>query len=265
MQNSEKKFDPYDILDNKKVAEDYFLMRLKAPWLSRYAKPGQFITIKVQEEVTDPLLKIPLAVHRFYQDGIGLLYRVVGKATSLLSHRRQGEKITVLGPLGNSFEWQPLLRTENPEVLLVAGGCGIAPLYALAQILRNENIKMRLFVGADTESHLVCLDDFEKLGASLHIATDDGTKGKSGHITEVLNDYLVQQASKVFIYASGPQPMLMSTVKIAQQFKCPTQLSLEAYMACGMGACLGCTIETKKGYQLCCQDGPVFDAELFEV
>jgi len=252
------------IISNRNIAPDHYEMAIEAPYLGRNSCPGQFVSVRAQEGVTDPLLRIPLGVHAIKKNGIHLLYKVVGPGTELLRARRKGETIDVLGPLGNGFDLAPLLREKDSRAILVAGGHGVAPLYALAEAIIKQKRQVDVFIGACTKKHVVGADKFKKLGAKVHIATEDGTRCHKGYVTEILKKHLDRvkgQGARVKVYACGPRPMAGALAKVTDQFGIVAQVSLDAYMACGIGACLGCPIETVDGYKLVCKDGPVFDAE----
>jgi dihydroorotate dehydrogenase electron transfer subunit len=260
MQNIKKLID-CEIIANFQVAVGYFSMQIKSPFLAEHAIPGQFVNIKVQKDTTDPLLRIPLAVHSINTDGISLLYKIRGKATKILSTKKPAETINILGPLGNGFTIYP-----NKKAILVAGGYAVSPLFALAQKLNNPIV----LIGACNKEHILCQEKFIQLGAEVHIATEDGSLGHKGYVTELLDPRLRENDSNlgnddIIIYASGPLPMLQAVAKIAKAKKIPAQISMEAYMACGIGACKGCAIQTTEGYKLCCQDGPVFDVHYFVI
>ena len=216
------------------------------------AIPGQFVMVQIMSETTDPLLRIPLGIHAINNNGISLLYRVVGQGTKLLSKKQTGETINILGPLGNGFN-----ITKHKNNILVAGGCGIAPLYALAQKLQEHHVE--LFIGAATKDQIY-INEFKALDIPVHIATEDGSAGFHGLITDLAKQHL---DDNVMVYASGPNPMLQALANITNSLNIPAQLSLEAYMSCGIGMCRGCAITTKSGYKMCCQDGPVFNANIF--
>ena len=150
------------------------------------------------------------------------------------------------------------------EKILVGGGVGLAPLYYLAKQLVG-NSRVRLFIGGRTKEDILCVTEFERLGVETYVATDDGTLGASGLVTEVMERHLAEVHSSMNIFACGPMPMLRAVADIARRRLIPCQVSLEAYMACGMGACLGCVVkgreheEHQPDYRCVCKDGPVFD------
>lgn len=247
------------VLSNKKICEDHFIMELDAPALGKNALPGQFVNVKT-DNAAEQLLRIPLGIHCINKRGVSLLYKTVGKGTKELSKKKEKESINILGPLGNGFE----INKKEKNSVLVSGGHGIAPLYALCEELKKKKGKIELFVGATTKDQLVCLDKFRKLGVNLHIATDDGSKGHKGYVTELLESYLKRGSGpgvRGSIYACGPKPMLKEVSRVSKKNKIPAQISVDEYMACGIGVCLGCAINTIDGYKLVCKDGPVFDAQ----
>jgi dihydroorotate dehydrogenase electron transfer subunit len=239
------------IIANDLVAKNHFRMRIQCPEISASFVAGQFVMIKARAQTYDPLIKIPLGIHQKHDDGISVLYRVVGSGTEILSKLRAGDEVEILGPLGNGFS-----VTEHKNNLLVAGGFGAAPLYALAESLHQQQKNIAVFLGAQNKDLIICTDDFKKLGATIYIATEDGTCGEKCLVTDLLAEHLVKDT---MLYACGPNAMLKQIVRIVREQKIPAQLSMEAYMACGIGACRGCAIQTNEGYKMCCQDGPVFE------
>jgi dihydroorotate dehydrogenase electron transfer subunit len=191
-----------------------------------------------------------------------MLYRVVGKGTAMLSALRENQAIDILGPLGKGFD----LRDGDEEKLLVGGGVGLAPLHRLAAELAARGAAARLFAGGRTRGDLPCLADFERLGVKCHCATEDGSLGTQGFVTAVLNPYLDALAGRAALYACGPDGMLRAVAKIARERRLPCQVSLEGYMACGVGACLGCVTPGKAhspqtpDYRCVCAEGPVFES-----
>jgi len=258
------------IVSNRRIAPDHFVMEVKSVWLSRNSSPGQFVAVRARENATDPLLRIPLGVHAIRKKGIRLLYKVVGSGTKLLMSKRKGERINILGPLGNGFDLTPVFREKDSRAVIVAGGHGIAPLYELARVVTRGKKKVDFFIGAGTKKHVVCSKELRKLGAKVHVATEDGSMGHKGYVTDLLKKHLKQvkrygtrvqgYRSRATIYACGPRPMLAALAKNAKRSGVPAQVSLDAYMACGIGACLGCVVRTVDGYRRVCKDGPVFDA-----
>jgi dihydroorotate dehydrogenase electron transfer subunit len=271
------------ITSNMEVMPAIHLMWVEAPDIAVAAQPGQFITVRCG----DFTLRRPLSIHqsRFDRDSgegeIALLFKVTGKGTLWLSQRQTGERIDILGPLGKGFSIEPGTR----NLLLVAGGIGIAPLVFLMRHASSRH-KITLIHGASTIAHLYAFSSAGKKrsklsplpnGVQFIPVTEDGSKGKKGMATDILPDFL-DRADQV--YACGPLDMYKamalplnssplkgedegegekrSNLKLA---KC--QISLEVRMGCGFGACYGCTISTKKGLKQVCRDGPVF--ELYDI
>ncbi|MFH1877781.1 MAG: dihydroorotate dehydrogenase electron transfer subunit [Candidatus Omnitrophota bacterium] len=251
------------IISNRRVAPDHFLVELDAPYLARHAEPGQFVNVKVRSGEGGPLLRLPLGIHNIKKNRVSFLYKTVGTKTKLLSAKAKGETLDVLGPLGNSFDTSRAKSGAGRKALLVAGGHGVAPLFALARKLRLEKKEVELFLGACDARHLLCVKEFKQLGIKARVATECGRAGARGYVTRVLSEYLAGNAEKAenfMIYACGPKPMLAAVSAEAEKYGLSAEVSLDAYMACGIGVCLGCAVRTVHGYKLVCKDGPVFDA-----
>ena len=248
------------ILANAAVGPDTWRMDIRAPKLTAAAQPGQFVMVAVGHESTDPLLRRPLSIHQAADGVLTLLYRLVGKGTRLMSFMREGEVVSLLGPLGNGFK----IRSAAHHCL-VGGGVGVAPLLFLSKEIqaRLPGEKLSILLGGRNRDELLALADFRTI-APVHVATDDGSQGLHGFVTELLAREVKGQAS---IYTCGPTPMMQGVACLARAQKWPCQVSLESMMACGMGACLGCTVqrsgfaETEKKYVHVCKDGPVFEAD----
>lgn len=252
------------ILENKKIAQDIYKMRIEAPYFANSARPGQFFEVKCSEGVL-PLLRRPLGLHRNTKDGVELLYEVIGRGTELLSGKRPGEAVDIIGPLGSGFKIRGMKEYVR-EAILVAGGIGAAPLVALAENLSHKGIKIHVLIGAKTKKHILCKSDFKRLGAKVYLATEDGSEGRRGLATDLLKDLLLitYNLKLTTIYSCGPNTMLKAVAEIARAKNIHCQVSLEERMACGVGVCLGCPVKVKnKGieYKMVCKDGPVFNAE----
>ena len=248
------------VLENKKVAPEHYRISLAAPKISSVALPGQFVMVKIGDG-SDPLLRRPLSFNRIDQTKgtIDILFKVVGKATRLLSELEPGEDLDIIGPLGNGFD----LNIAKELAIVVGGGAGVAPLLSLAKELKNKAKAVYALIGANNINSVVCEEDFKALGIETTVSTDDGTYGIKGLISDVLLNVIGSKLSPVnsCIYACGPRPMVKALESISLQYKIPCQVSLEEWMACGIGACNGCIVKTKQGYKKVCSDGPVFNAE----
>ena len=254
------------ILHQEQSAPQIFRLRLSSPRIAREAQPGQFLHLRIREG-TDPLLRRPFSIHRVDRERgeVQVLYQVVGRGTRLLSRRPTGECLDVLGPLGHGFE----VCEEGGGVLLVAGGIGMAPLIFLWEDLFRGRAVTAL-IGARSRDGILCHDLLRSGGATVHIATDDGSFGHRGLVTDLLNAQLEagrEASASPVVYACGPVAMLASVAALCRAYGVPCQVSLESRMACGVGACLGCVLKVRSsvppGYatKRVCKEGPVFDAE----
>jgi dihydroorotate dehydrogenase electron transfer subunit len=249
-----------EIISNKEVFPGYYLLEVKNKKLGTSSFPGQFVNVLVSEDTLDPFLRIPLGVHRIRKQGIAFFYKVVGKATRVLSSREKGEKIDLIGPLGNGFFLDKRRSQEEETALIVSGGHGIAPLYALSEELLARGKKVLIFIGASSKNDVTFSSELKKIGCKVSLATDDGTAGKKGYVTCFVKEYLNKMPAlkNIGIYACGPRPMLAELSRIIARKGLRAEVSLDPYMACGTGLCRGCAVETTGGYKLACKDGPVF-------
>ncbi len=238
------------------VANKIFLMELESKYLASEARPGQFVKIRC-DQTLDPLLPRPFSIYDAENGRIKILYQVVGQGTRLLSQKKPGDEVSILGPLGNGFS----IDGKKTNAMLIAGGIGAAPLYFLARKLVEENKDVKLYFGAKNKENLSTIDQFKKLGIGIHIATEDGSYGVKGFVTCLLNNkFLVGAQNFVpLLYVCGPWPMMKEIAKFCQKNNLTGQASLEKEMACGVGACLGCVVKIKGEYKRVCNDGPVFN------
>ena len=261
------KADSAEVIYNRELSPGHF--RLALFWKTPPILPGQFVMLKVTEGL-DPLLRRPFCIYNvigaakrppFRGDGIEILYRVAGKGTTMLSGKRPGEKVGVMGPLGNGY---PIKKASaRGGVILAAGGMGIASLYLLAKSLARPTV---LF-GARTRADLAAAKDFRGLECALKVATDDGSLGRKALVTELLKEEILPAS---VVYACGPPKMLKYSAVIAERAGALCYVSLERSMACGIGVCLGCAVKTGhaagggKTYSMVCSDGPVFESSLID-
>lgn len=263
------------IISNKREGDNYFEIALESPEIADICLPGQFIEVKVSSSL-DPLLRRPFSIHRIgirqkagfqKQRSIVILYEVVGKGTEILSQNKPGEYLDIIGPLGHGFVYQsPIANHQLP--ILVAGGMGVAPLLFLAETIKSSQFPSSpvpqtvVLIGAKTKAGVLCEQEFRRLGCDVQIATDDGSQGFKGKVTDLLDNLLSTIDHRPStIYSCGPKPMLKALTQISKQYNIPAQISLESHMACGIGACLGCVVNTSGGFKRVCKDGPVFNAE----
>ena len=241
------------VISNVELMPGHHLICVEAPDIVATAKAGQFLTIRCGEAL---ILRRPLSIHKLADSKyLYLLFKTVGKGTIWLSERQKGEKLDLIGPLGNGFSIEP----ASKKLLLAAGGIGIAPLVFLAQKALGEGRSVKLLSGARKKDALYP----KKLlpnGIETIITTEDGSDGEKGKVTDILPGY-ADWADQ--IYACGPLAMYKTIADQRQQWqnKKPVQVSLEVRMGCGIGACFSCSIKTKDGMKRVCRDGPVFNLD----
>jgi dihydroorotate dehydrogenase electron transfer subunit len=249
------------VLSVEPVMGDAVLLTVSAPpvVLSRL-QPGQFFNIVTRFPGSfDPLLRRPYSVYRAHRDPSALtfLVRPFGRGSAWLAERLPGERLGMLGPLGNSFT----IPSRAQRLLMIGGGVGVAPLVMLSDEATSKNLDVVFVMGAATEAGLLAASDLAER-VEYGVATDDGSRGHRGLATEVIGDF-VQWADQ--IYACGPEPMYRTLRTVAEPLridrKPSVQISVERGMACGLGACLGCVVETTHGMIASCIQGPVFDLD----
>ncbi len=247
---------------NKMINSDTFLLGFESPGIALESKPGQFVMIRVNNTY-DPLLRRPFSICGVRdKETVLILYRVLGKGTSLLSLKKKGETIAVMGPLGRGF----MLPEKDSTIVLVAGGMGVAPLYFLSGEIDNSSIEF--MSGFRSSKEIVMPEQVNNLSISMSLATNDGTMGHKGFVTDLFEKYLSSHSGSsdsLMVFSCGPAQMLKKTASIAAQYNIRCQVSLETHMACGLGACQGCAVKTLESgahspYRHVCQDGPVFSS-----
>jgi dihydroorotate dehydrogenase electron transfer subunit len=229
------------------------LIWLEAPGIAQTAKPGQFVMVRCGESDEHPLRR-PFSIHQREGDKIALLFNIVGGGTQWLSQCKPGDKLDLLGPLGNCFS----INKGSKKLLMIAGGIGIAPLVFLVTEASKRSCETKLLIGG-REAALLYPPDLLPEGLDIIYATEDATMGLHGMVTTFAPNYF-DWADQIF--ACGPLPMYRNMAENypqLQQSGKSTQISLEVRMGCGLGVCYGCTVKTKNGLQQACQDGPVFE------
>jgi len=243
----------------EQFSEKNFRLTLDSPDIARAAKAGQFVMIRPGFG-KDPLLRRPFSIHQTSKDGfIQIYFKIVGRGTEMLAGIKTGESLSVFGPLGRGFQ----IKKESPSII-VGGGLGMAPMLFLAKSLSEQKIDCKedqIILGGRTKNEVAPLvDDFMEFGLQLHTATDDGSYGHHGLVTDLLNSFELYEDS--IVYTCGPEPMMAGVYGICREAGVSCQVSVESVMACGMGACLGCSRPVKNGtYAHVCLHGPVFEAE----
>ncbi len=229
------------VISNKKLNNTTYEMVLGG--VTEEMEPGQFVEIKVPPK----FLRRPFSIADFEEGRLTVLYKVVGGGTELMTKMKDGEKLDVLTGLGNLFD---MSKTKKP--LLIGGGIGIAPMLGLAKAFSRKGIRPTVILGFRSQSEFCCLAEFESV-ADVIIATDDGSYGIKGNALDALKTL----GDVDYYYACGPMVMLKAIAAYSKR----GELSLEARMGCGFGACMGCSIKTTGGFKRVCKEGPVFSAE----
>ena len=242
------------------VAPGVMKMLVLAPKAVQDLRPGQFFHIKWQES-RDPFLRRPLSAFTAdKQSGtLGLLFRVVGKGTAAMGRLEDGSALSLLGPLGNGWP-----APKHKHAVMVGGGIGVAPLVMAADEYAAAGVQVQFLLGATTASDLLAVSEIIATGAGLEVATDDGTEGHHGFVTDLLPGAIAALPVRdTVVMACGPGPMLRAVQTVCKDAGADCFVSLEQRMGCGVGACLGCVVRTSvpgNMYKKVCADGPVFDA-----
>lgn len=247
------------ILSHELIKGDYRMLVLSAPEMAKDTAPGQFVHIRVPG-LEDTALRRPFSVFDAGDGKVCVLYKAVGRGTRALTQARAGDIVSVMGPLGHGFP----LKCEG-DALLVGGGYGVAPLHFLAKrLLATANPPaIKVFIGGRTKDDLLAVEDFAKLGVETMVATNDGSAGATGLVTDPLDDELIRlrTAGRGFeLFACGPDPMLKAVAMRATGTGSKGWISMDRHMICGVGACYACIQKTVRGNSRCCIEGPVFAA-----
>jgi dihydroorotate dehydrogenase electron transfer subunit len=258
-----------EVVWNRRLSPDYNVLALYAPAIAGSVEPGQFVMIKTSDG-QDPLLRRPFSVFEIMRDdrlsptGFTILCKRIGTGTQQLYSTGAGQRLACLGPLGRPFS----LVGPPVEAWMIAGGVGLAPFATLAERLLEGGCTVSLFYGARRGNELFALDTFERMAVRVIVATEDGSCGARGLITQPLADQLRDRSPRMplMLYACGPEPMLQAVAKVAATHGRPSQLSMERVMGCGMGGCFSCVVRvpTEEGgtrYVRSCIEGPVFRGE----
>lgn len=252
-----------EITDHQEISPGHFRLRARSAKIAGTARAGQFVHIlpRALNFSFDPLLRRAFSITATQADIFDVVYRVEGRGTALLARHLKGDTIDVLGPLGVPFAPPPA------RSILVGGGVGVPPLAMLAaQHSADVTRSMKAVLGARSRDFLVCVDDLERSGVEVSIATDDGSVGVQGRVTELLEPMLAGLApgtERPLVYSCGPLVMLRAVAKLCATYDVPCQVSLEESMPCGVGVCNGCVVpllhaaDDYGAYRRICVDGPV--------
>jgi dihydroorotate dehydrogenase electron transfer subunit len=266
-----------EIVDNVRIAEGTYRLRIACPEIAECVLPGQFLMLRLTG-LQDPLIGRPFALYDTVlsssgeAEGIDIVYLVHGKLTHHLAMCSVGQEVDLWGPLGNGFP-----PATSQHLIMVAGGIGQTPFVALAREALGQRRygsgsrpagscrKVTLCYGARTADLLAGIPDFEAVGVEVRVATEDGSLGQRGLVTDLLSSLLEEQTAGANIVSCGPEPMLKAVSRIALAADVPCLVSLETPMACGIGICFTCVAKVRDAsggwdYKRTCVDGPVFDA-----
>ncbi len=254
------------VVKTEQLGPQIYRLTFSAYDIAKSAKPGQFVMLKASQGL-DPLLRRPFSIHQVTEQGtLQILFKAIGKGTQYLSALKVGDVIDIVGPLGNGFD----INTAGGHCL-VGGGMGIAPMLYLAKeiIKGNKPVDLKIILGAQNKDEIAqLLLNFSELGVEVIHATDDGSSGHHGFVTELMEPILTNNNEKDWnIYCCGPHPMMKQVASICDKNSWNCWVSMETMMACGIGACLGCTIQgintiqkQSQNYMHVCKDGPIFRA-----
>ena len=253
------------ILVNQEIDPGYFLIRVRLEDTVEVL-PGQFAMVK-PHALTDPLLRRAFAVYRASGREVEFVYQVLGRGTVALAETKPGDSVDVLLPLGNTFPLDPVMR-EKKRPIVVIGGVGSASALMLVETLISRGIEVTVLFGGRSSSHLPGWRDFDELACRVVYTTDDGSRGERGFVTSALERELAESPESAVVYHCGPWPMMARVAGIASRSGVSSFASVEAPMACGIGICVACVVETNEGhfrgpfkYQKVCTEGPVFPSE----
>lgn len=251
---------PGTILENTNLKGGYYRIRFFHPDIAAKAVGGQFVHVRLNR-LEAHLLRRPFSIHdtSAADNSVTVVYKVVGEGTKAMSELQPGDFCDLLGPLGVGYTQ----IADDTIPVFVAGGYGSAAMYLTAKNAKQKGI---LMLGARTEADVILNDRYEALGYDSRIATNDGSMGKKGFVTELLGDVLADYAGKKLIFcACGPHPMLIALSKLLQEKKLAGEISLDSWMCCGVGSCFGCVVKVNADneqhwrYARSCKDGPVFN------
>lgn len=252
-----------ELIDNRPLAEGVILQTFHEPAIAAAARPGQFVNVRTTG-LSDPLLRRPFSIASTNPAAgtFEVLIKVIGPGTRLLAEMKPGAPVDMLAPLGKSFDW-----AGAHKIMLVAGGVGVAPMLFLAEMARREQAagapapEIIFCYGARTAAEFVLLDRIEPLVDRLVLSTNDGSRGERGFVTEAAERLFTPGLA---IFTCGPNPMMDDLLRRMRKAGLEGQVSLENTMGCGIGACQGCVVPTRRGYIRICCEGPVLPTTMFD-
>lgn len=247
-----KRIEDLKVIGNKRLNNDFFILELSGDTKIPDFKPGQFAQVRVDGS-PETFLRRPISIHDvdYEKNTFKLLIQIAGKGTKTLSVLENGDILNLVYPLGNSFS----LPVKNEKVLLVGGGCGIAPLLFLGRYLKSNSCVPDILLGFRNSARIIEFEEYLKIGNVL-VTTEDGSMGEKGYVTSH-SVFSTRQYNR--IYCCGPDTMMKAVATYCKNTNIICEVSLENLMACGIGACLCCIVDTVKGNLCTCIDGPVFN------
>lgn len=252
-----------ELIKKEEINNGIFKYTVKAPNIAINAKPGQFLEIKVSD-IQEPFLRRPISIYSVEGENVVFIFQVRGRGTDILSQRKTGEKLDIIGPLG----YGTFKVDDFKSVAIIGGGIGIYPLYELIKRLKNRT-NLNVYLGFRNKELVTCEKEFEEIGlGKLCVTTDDGSYKEKGFAIDFMKKDIEEHMVDM-IYACGPLPMIKAVKSFAEEKNIPCQISLEERMGCGIGACLGCAVKIISGdeprYGHVCKEGPVFNSSDVEI
>ncbi len=247
-----KRIEDFKVLENKRIITDFYVLEIEGADKLPDIKPGQFVQVRVDGS-PDTFLRRPISIHDvdYKRNTIKLLIQVVGKGTETLARLKPGDSLNIIYPLGNSFG-DPV---KGDKIILVGGGCGIAPLLYLGKHLKTLGFSPDILLGFRNKERILEHQEYSAIG-NVFITTEDGSVGEKGYVT---NHSVLSEIKYDRIYCCGPDSMMKAVAAYSKRNGISCEVSLENLMACGIGACLCCIVDTVKGNLCSCIDGPVFN------
>ena len=246
MENKDIKMADYLVVENRRIGANTMLMRLSGP-TECFTAPGQFVNIQLPGFT----LRRPISVCDLDPGLLTIVYDIVGHGTEAMAAAKPGQVYNLLPALGNGFTINP----DSTAPVLFGGGVGCPPLYLLAKALMRKGLRPAVVLGFNTRERIIMRDMFEALGLPVYIATMDGSEGVKGYVTDAVRE---AGLNPDYFYACGPSPMMRA---LCRHYDVPGQVSLEARMGCGFGACACCPVQTVNGPKGVCKAGPVFSKD----
>jgi len=247
-----KRIEDFKVIENKRLNKDFFIIELEGNTKIPDLKPGQFIQVRVDGS-PETFLRRPISVHDvdYIKNTLKILIQIAGKGTETLSKIESGDTLNIIYPLGNSFS----LPSRGNKILLVGGGCGIAPLLFLGRYLKSNDFVPDILLGFRNKDRIIEFEEYLQIG-NVFITTEDDSMGEKGYVT-THSIFATHEYDK--IYCCGPDRMMKAIAAYCKKKEIVCEVSLENLMACGIGACLCCVVDTVKGNLCTCIDGPVFN------